>query len=614
MQLYLRRPKGRSRLSRHAYTCTSGARRTSGLASGLASGIALFAALGGSAAAAGQDGASAPEEIAPGALVRDIVARSGETYRAEYGFVKVPENRADPDSSTIEVAYVRVRSGLATKRPPVVYLEGGPGGPGIPFVERSVEGGGSRFFELIGADVIGIDQRGVGRSRPSLDSDTLYGFELSEPATREGRIARLSAIFAEEARRWRDGGVDLSGYNSNESADDVDAIRAALGYESMTLFGASYGTHLAMAVMRRHPGRVARALLAGPEGPDHTVKLPSYAQEGLERIAELVAQDEALAPLVPDFLALVGEVLTSLGEQPAVVDLDGVEVGISKLDVQEHLVGAIGFSANGIGELPATLLAMKAGDFSTIAAQIAQARREDGVWTAMGLAVDAASGLSPERSALIAIEAKACLLGDAATYAFAPTAKALGVPDLGSEFRSRLKSDVPVLFVVGDLDSRTPIRNARELMRDLPNAQLIVVENAAHAVPMGLPELRDAWGGFLRGEEVTLERVAAEPIRFALPASVPETIPAEAIAVEAADLERCAGTYEFSTGMSMVIRVHRARLAVEVPGKGTFALWPKAPNVYFCSDGPIPELTFEFDSDEGKASRVKGGGTTAERR
>jgi pimeloyl-ACP methyl ester carboxylesterase len=88
------------------------------------------------------------------------------------------------------------------------------------------------------------------------------------------------------------------------------------------------------------------------------------------------------------------------------------------------------------------------------------------------------------------------------------------VPDLGESFRSRLRSDVPVLILVGDLDSRTPLENATELLRDLPRGHLIEVANAGHDLNWMQPELRTAWSEFLAGKPVTTTRVAAPAPKF----------------------------------------------------------------------------------------------------
>ncbi|WP_163332058.1 alpha/beta fold hydrolase, partial [Klebsiella aerogenes] len=60
-------------------------------------------------------------------------------------------------------------------------------------------------------------------------------------------------------------GKDLSGYTIAACADDVDALRQALGYPRIVLVGQSFGSQWSLAVMRRHPQIVTRAILSGVE-------------------------------------------------------------------------------------------------------------------------------------------------------------------------------------------------------------------------------------------------------------------------------------------------------------------------------------------------------------
>jgi len=59
---------------------------------------------------------------------------------------------------------------------------------------------------------------------------------------------------------------------------DVDALREALRYEQVNLYGASYGSHLALATIKRHEAHIARAVIALVEGPDHTLKLRAMSR------------------------------------------------------------------------------------------------------------------------------------------------------------------------------------------------------------------------------------------------------------------------------------------------------------------------------------------------
>src|SRR6185312_8329380 len=89
-----------------------------------------------------------------------------EKVDAEFGTLLVPENRSDPESNLIELAFVRFKSTAKNPGPPIVYLAGGPGGSGIGTAR------GSRFPLFMAlreiADVIAFDQRGTGFSKPNL--------------------------------------------------------------------------------------------------------------------------------------------------------------------------------------------------------------------------------------------------------------------------------------------------------------------------------------------------------------------------------------------------------------------------------------------------------------
>jgi pimeloyl-ACP methyl ester carboxylesterase len=185
---------------------------------------------------------------------------------AEFGTVFVPENRSDPESNLIELAFVRFKSTAKNPGPPIVYLAGGPGGSGIGTAR------GSRFPLFMAlreiADVIAFDQRGTGFSKPNLTCIDRLALPLNVAPTREAAIKEMRENSDSCAFYWRNiQRVDLSAYNTNESADDLEDLRKALGVDQISLWSISYGTHLAFATMRRHPASIHRAILAGTEGP-----------------------------------------------------------------------------------------------------------------------------------------------------------------------------------------------------------------------------------------------------------------------------------------------------------------------------------------------------------
>ncbi|MFK7819035.1 MAG: alpha/beta fold hydrolase, partial [Planctomycetaceae bacterium] len=214
-----------------------------------------------------------------------VKSRDGSEIAVEYGTVEVPENRSDPDTRTITLAYMHVKSPLKTKGTPVFPLAGGPGGDSIGMVMNALVGGGQQYLQWMGGDIVAIDQRGTGRSEPDMEAVVDFKTPLDEPCDPAKSLARQKRIYREEAKKWKAKGIDLRGYTTVESADDINVIRQKLGFEKISLWGGSYGSHLALATIRRHGEHIDRAVLIGPEGPNHTVKLPSYSQVGLERIA-----------------------------------------------------------------------------------------------------------------------------------------------------------------------------------------------------------------------------------------------------------------------------------------------------------------------------------------
>ena len=157
--------------------------------------------------------------------------------------------------------------------------------------------------------------------------------------------------------------VDLRAYSTNENADDVEALRQALGAEKISLWSTSYGTHLALAVIRRHERNVNRAILAGAEGPDHTLKLPSVARSQFEAIGRLYRSDPVVGGAVPDLLELLRELSERLEQQPATVQLadaqDGtrVTVTVGSFDLQLFAASILGRIA-GIESFPTAARAM----------------------------------------------------------------------------------------------------------------------------------------------------------------------------------------------------------------------------------------------------------------
>lgn len=444
-----------------------------------------------------------------------------EKLAAEFGRLSVPENRNNPQSRLIELAFVRFKSTSPNPGSPIIYLAGGPGGSGISTAE------GSRFPLFMAmrefGDVIALDQRSIGRSTPNLPCRKESFLPLDKPVTREEIVEFASRDLKKCADYWRAQGADLSGYNTNENADDIESLRRALGAKKVSLWSISYGTTLALSTIKRHGPNIDRAILAGVEGLDDGLKLPSEVQRHLADIDRLIKADPTLNKQIPDFLDLMKTVLDSLEKQPVTVEVTDpltkqkVPVVFNK-DAMQLLTAAV-IGTDLIATFPRLYYAASKGDYAEVAAQwLIAIKYRVGSGSAMSYLTDCSSGASLKRRLRVEREAKNTLLGSAANFEFPEVCAAWGNPDLGEKFRLPVKSKIPVLFISGTLDGRTPVSNAEAVRKGFPNSAHLIVEGAWHSDPLFLssPQIKDVMLDFMRGNPISTTRITLPPLRFAV--------------------------------------------------------------------------------------------------
>ncbi|MEN0651798.1 MULTISPECIES: alpha/beta fold hydrolase [Hyphobacterium] len=451
-----------------------------------------------------------------------FTADSGETVTAYEGRFEVPENRADPNSRTLSLAYVRFPATGDDPGVPIVYLSGGPGGSGIATAR-------GRRFPLFMAmrefgDVIALDQRGTGASNDierCVSSQTVP----DAAAISDTEYAELYRAAAEECRTiWEGQGVDLRGYTTVESARDLSDLRRHLGADRVTLWGISYGTHLALAAIRELPGEIDRAILASVEGLDQTVKLPARTDAYFARLQEAVNTQPAAAAAYPDIAGLMRRVHQRLEAEPVLLDIpqgDGSAVPVLLQRASMQQAGSMLIADPGNAAILLALYAtVDAGDHS-LATALFQRFLESGepiTLSAMPIAMDLASGISDERLALFEAQAEDGLIG---RYLNAPMPQIRGAWDgfdLGEDFRQPPVSDVPVLVLTGTLDGRTYPDSQREAVAGLTHVTHITVVNAGHNLFMTTPEVGEAMARFMRGEPASSVSITVDlPDFTALP-------------------------------------------------------------------------------------------------
>ena len=310
---------------------------------------------------------------------------------ANCGFLRVPENRRNRKSRTIETPFLRLHSSAPKPAAdPLIIVTGGPG-------DRAIHG--EYLGEMPAAadrDVIWFEQRGTALARPALhcqpyaDALRRAARGLIDPAqlTREETAAARTCATDARARD-----VDLAGYTSLEIAADVDDLRRALGFEKISLYGVSYGGRVVAEVARDFPNAVRALVLNTPLPPEANYDEMSSAamRRTLDMVFDGCAVDLACAARFPHLRRQLADVIAKARRQPlrlTVPDASApgghVEVIVNDAVIAGALTGQL-YAPFTFEKLPKTIDALAQEDEATLAALVGSGG-SDNAWL-MRLAV-----------------------------------------------------------------------------------------------------------------------------------------------------------------------------------------------------------------------------------
>jgi len=464
----------------------------------------------------------APQTIEYEAL--EVVAAAGDAFTARLGRFEVPEDHARPDGPKFTLAFAHYPSTAPEPGPPIYFLVGGPGASATEF---ALEFTTQELFDLRAhGDVIALDQRGTGLSEPNIADQPSFSFALplDAPSTREALAQAHASAALACIEHWRDEAVEAHVFTTVQSADDLEMLRRALGHEKIVLYGVSYGTHLGVEYLRRHGAHVERALLSRVEGPDDTYKLPSNGYAVLEALAARVAKDATYADALPDLVGTLRELSARLEREPVTAHVpqrsgEPLAIVLGPHDLQLVVASTLGDS-RGQAFLPALLEAAGRGDFAVLG-HFALGERSGEVANAMGLLMDAASSASAARFERIDREARDThfVIGDALNAPYLREAsRAIDEPSVNAALCAPFECDVPVLFVSGALDGRTPPTNAQALRSRFPRSAHLVFTNTAHDTrELEFAAATAPLHAFLRGEPATDATIELAPLPLVPP-------------------------------------------------------------------------------------------------
>ena len=395
------------------------------------------------------------------------------------------ENRETQQGRKIPLNIVVLPAIARNKEPDPIFLFAG--GPGQAATELAREA-----LTILGGlnnkrDLVLIDQRGTGKSNglfcKSVDANSP---EMIDPAKRDAAGRKdITACRANLETK-----ADLTQYTTTIAMADIDQVRAALGVETINLWGASYGTRAAMEYLRRFDNRVRSVVIDGVAPP--SLMLPeSFARDAGQALQKMFAACEGQTPCGkrhPELKAGADALLASLASQPRTVKIADPATGITReIGVTREMLLTALFSSLYVPEmaamLPVLIAKARQGDYAPLMAMtavfgdFAEEKLARGMQLSVVCAEDVPriarrnpASVQPQPFGNIFIEefSKACALW--------PKGKT------ANDFEKPVKSAKPVLILSGGLDPVTPPQYGDEVKKNFSNALHAVAPNVGHGV------------------------------------------------------------------------------------------------------------------------------------
>lgn len=452
---------------------------------------------------------------------------------AQCGTLSVPENRADPQGRQIKLNVAVLKAVSRNPAPdPLFLLAGGPGEAATESFVALLSGLERARFKR---DLVLVDQRGTGKSAAL---DCLPPAQTPTPVpgttpTAIGRDAPRSDQLAEIQTCLDDlPEADLTQYTTEIAMQDLDEVRAALGYEQVNLLGVSYGTRAALTYARLFPDRVRSLILDGVVPPGWVLgsSIRADAQRALDLIFERCMALSDCSAAFPDFENDFYDLLARVQQQPVEVETtqpatgEKVRVAITPLTLTAT-VRAMSYNDSLTALLPLMIHSAYQGDYTLLASQYQLVMSSLGdsmstgmyysVWCYedlpklpaegelgsyyfdydMGLARDVCTlwpaageespritqtpeaGSTAQPGEPSAAQASTPAAGNSST----PGAPAAGeTPEIDVE-RSFPRTYIPVLLISGEADPVTPPTNGDQVAAIFTNSLHIVLPGMGHA-------------------------------------------------------------------------------------------------------------------------------------
>jgi pimeloyl-ACP methyl ester carboxylesterase len=385
---------------------------------------------------------------------------------AKCGTLLVPENRDTGLGPRISLRVVVVPALRKPARPDAfTYLAGGPGGAASEATAVVAS-----IWRLVRErhDIVLVDQRGTGRS---------HQLECPEPEPIDDVGAMINACLSTL-------NGDPTQYGSAAAADDLEAVRAALGYRTLDVYGGSYGATLAQIYLARHPRSVRTVVLDGGTLLDIPFfeRFAANGQRSLDQIAARCTAARTCAQAFPAWSSQLRSLIAAWNERPARITADTTLTG----DAFAGVIQSLTLTASSAASIPLVVSRAAAGVYGPLARSLSAGSESPAMfwsiwcnerWVGLGSRGPWGTYLDGYVASQLDFYGSVC-----------PYVPRFQEP---TSNLTRVRSKVPVLALVGGADPQDPIGNLAGLSAAMPKSRIVVVPGQGHTVASNgcLPDL-----------------------------------------------------------------------------------------------------------------------------
>jgi pimeloyl-ACP methyl ester carboxylesterase len=400
---------------------------------------------------------------------------------AECGTLSVPENPSTPQGRQIALRVARVPAINRRKRPdPLFLLAGGPGMAATTFYTAAA----AAFARIRrDRDIVLLDQRGTGTSNGlycDMNDDALWrATDVALANATKQCLAQLQAH------------ADVALYTTSLAVQDLDRVRAALGYASINLYGGSYGTRVAQHYVRRFPQHSRTVILDGVVPPQLAIgaSLALDAERALSGIFARCVHEPSCAQRFGDPERSYHALRDRLERGGVMVQVPDPTTGTPKSFefTSLHLAAVLrlsSYTAEQAALLPLTLYtAEREENFSPLAAQFLLVNRsyEDILAYGMHNAVVCTEDVPfYRRDRIDRASLERTYLGTSQLDGLERVCESWPRGPIDPDFHAPLHSTVPALLMSGEDDPVTPPAYAEEAARGFSNHLSVVLSGMGH--------------------------------------------------------------------------------------------------------------------------------------